>query len=46
VTRCGSKVRHQKYMCLEKIKDWTMCSKYANHSRFNGQHDSGDLYDL
>ena len=25
-------------------RDWTMCSKYANHSRFNNQHDCGDLY--
>ena len=22
-----------------------MCSKYANHLRFNSQHISGDLYD-
>ena len=23
-------------MCLEEC--WTVCSKYANHSRLNGQH--------
>jgi hypothetical protein len=26
-------------------KDWTTSSKYLNHSRFNNQHDWGDLYD-
>ena len=26
-------------------KDWTTSSKYLNHSRFNSQHDWGDLYD-
>jgi hypothetical protein len=32
-------------MCFKT--DWTMCSKYANHSRFNSQHHGGwgDLYD-
>ena len=27
-------------------RDWTMCSKYDNSSRFNSQHNWGDLYDL
>ena len=25
-------------------RDWTTCSKYANHYKFNGQHDGQDLY--
>ena len=25
-------------------RDWTMCSNYANHSRFNSQHILGGVY--
>ena len=26
-------------------KDWTACSKHATHSKFNSEHDWGDMYD-
>ena len=29
----------------QKIIDWTICSKYANHSRFSSQCDWRDLCD-
>ena len=37
--RCKSKKGHQ------IDSDWIVCSKYANHSRFNSQHNLGDLCD-
>ena len=37
VIRCESKHEHQKVvLCLEEIH-WTICSKYANHSRLKNQ---------
>ena len=45
VVTCESKNGHQEDVkCLQKIEVRT-CSKYANHSRFNNQHDWGNLYD-
>jgi hypothetical protein len=38
VVRCGSKIDwHQKLHVFKR--DWIMCSKYANHFRFNSEHD-------
>ena len=42
VVRCGSKNGQLKYVFK---RDWTTCLKYVTHSRFNGQHNLGDLYD-
>jgi len=39
----GSKNALKKHVCFQR--DWTTCSKYATHSRFDSQHDCDDLYD-
>lgn len=36
VIKCGYKNWHKKHVFKS---DWTMCSKYTNHSRFNSPHD-------
>ena len=43
VVRCGSKKQISKRHVFER--DWTKCSKYAKHSKFNNQHDLEDMYD-
>ena len=35
--RCGSMNGHQKDICFKR--DWTMCLKHDNHSKFDNQHD-------
>lgn len=42
--RCGSKNIYQKgIMCWRR--DWTMCSKFGIYSKFNNQHNWGNIYD-
>ena len=36
----GSKNRHQKVVFK---RDWTMCSKYVDHSKLNSQHTWGPI---
>ena len=43
VIRSSSENKYQKdmKMCMCWKRDWTMCSKYDNHSRLNNQHSWG-----
>ena len=43
VVRCGSRNVYPKDMALKE--DWTTCSEYYNHIRFNNQHNWENLYD-
>ena len=39
VVTCGSK--NERQFQRDNCLDWIMCSKDANHSKFNSQHDLG-----
>ena len=43
VFRCGSTNSYMKDMCLKR--DWNTCSEYDNPSRFNNEHNCGNLCD-
>ena len=43
MVRCGPKNGNHRGLYFKR--DWTKCSKFANYSRFNNQHNWGNLYD-
>ena len=43
MVRCGSTNGYKKRQVFKR--DWTMCSRYHNYSRFNSQHNLRGLYD-